>query len=402
MKSIKTNQHKASNSDVILSVRNLTKLYGANKNEASRMMKTGAEKDEVYKKTGVTTAIWDMSFDVKRGEIFVIIGLSGSGKSTVIRCLNRLHNPTSGTILFEGNDIGKFSQNELIEFRRNKIAMVFQNFGLMDHRDVISNVEYGLEVKGVPKEERENKAREMLKMVGLEGLEHQNINQLSGGMKQRVGIARALATDPDILLMDEPFSALDPLVRNDMQFELMYIQRKLHKTIIFITHDINEAFKLGDKVAIMKDSRLVQLDRPEEMSANPANDYVRQFIGNADKTKVISAGQIMFNPSCIVRVTEGANLAIREMKSNRVSSAYVVDNNMKFLGIVTIDSALTCKNQSGTLEDYLIREIPTTTSDTLINDILPIAISTKFPMAVVDNGELLGIVSKASILSILL
>ena len=363
----------------ILSVKNLTKLYGLNKNEAVKMLKAGAEKNEVFKKTGVTSAIWDMSFDVKQGEIFVIIGLSGSGKSTVIRCLNRLHNPTSGTILFDGKDIGKFSQKELTDFRRNKISMVFQNFGLMSHRDVISNIEYG-----------------------LEGLEHANINSLSGGMKQRVGIARALANDPEILLMDEPFSALDPLVRSDMQFELLSIQKKLKKTIIFITHDINEAFKLGDKVAIMKDSRLIQLDTPENMSANPADDYVRQFIDSADKTKVISVKQIMFNPSCIIRLKEGAGIAIREMKSNRVSSAYVIDNHMKFLGIITIDNALKCRNENGFLSDYIFNEIPTTSSDALINDILPIAANTKFPIAVIDNGELMGIVSKASILSTLI
>ena len=386
----------------ILSVKNLTKLYGLNKNEAVKMLKAGAEKNEVFKKTGVTSAIWDMSFDVKQGEIFVIIGLSGSGKSTVIRCLNRLHNPTSGTILFDGKDIGKFSQKELTDFRRNKISMVFQNFGLMSHRDVISNIEYGLEIKGISKEEREKKAMEVLKMVGLEGLEHTNINSLSGGMKQRVGIARALANDPEILLMDEPFSALDPLVRSDMQFELLSIQKKLKKTIVFITHDINEAFKLGDKVAIMKDSRLIQLDTPENMSANPADDYVRQFIDSADKTKVISVKQIMFNPSWIIRLKEGAGIAIREMKSNRVSSAYVIDNHMKFLGIITIDNALKCRNENGFLSDYIFNEIPTTSSDALINDILPIAVNTKFPIAVIDNGELMGIVSKASILSTLI
>lgn len=395
-------ENNTNDNNCILSVKNLTKLYGLNKNEAIKMLKSGAEKNEVFKKTGVTSAIWNMSFDVKQGEIFVIIGLSGSGKSTVIRCLNRLHNPTSGTILFDGKDIGKFSQKELTDFRRNKISMVFQNFGLMSHRDVISNIEYGLEIKGISKEEREKKAMEVLKMVGLEGLEHTNINSLSGGMKQRVGIARALANDPEILLMDEPFSALDPLVRSDMQFELLSIQKKLKKTIVFITHDINEAFKLGDKVAIMKDSRLIQLDTPENMSANPADDYVRQFIDSADKTKVISVKQIMFNPSCIIRLKEGAGIAIREMKSNRVSSAYVIDNHMKFLGIITIDNALKCKNENGFLSDYIFNEIPTTSSDALINDILPIAANTKFPIAVIDDGELMGIVSKASILSTLI
>lgn len=400
---IKQISNKIEKSDVILSVNELTKLYGTNKNEAINMLISGAEKNEVYKKTGVTAAVWDVTFDVKRGEIFVIIGLSGSGKSTVIRCLNRLHNPTSGEILFEGQDIGNFSEKELIDFRRNKISMVFQNFGLMDHRNVINNVEYGLEVKGISKEDRENKAKNILKMVGLEGLENESINNLSGGMKQRVGIARALVTDPDILLMDEPFSALDPLVRGDMQFELMSIQKKLKKTIIFITHDINEAFKLGDRVAIMKDGRLIQVDTPEEMSANPANNYVHQFINDANKTKVISVKQIMFPPSCIVRLKSTANHVIHEMQNHHVSTAYVVDKHMKFSGIISIDCAVKCQQEHGHLGDYLIsEEISTTTSNALIIDILSMAIDTKYPLAVIDNGELIGIVSKSSILSTLL
>ncbi len=200
-----------------------------------------------------------------------------------------LNKPTSGNIFYEGEDIGKFGKEKLNDYRRNKISMVFQQFGLMSHRNVIGNVEYGLEVKGVPKEERRAKAKEMIDMVGLEGHDNELITSLSGGMKQRVGIARALANDPEILLMDEPFSALDPLVRKDMQFELLTIQRKLDKTIVFITHDINEAFKIGDRVAIMRDGgEVIQVATPEEMSENPADDYVKQFIDSADKTQVIS------------------------------------------------------------------------------------------------------------------
>src|SRR5699024_513864 len=232
-------------------------------------------------------ALWDATFDVKEGEIFVVIGLSGSGKSTLVRCFNRLNKPTRGQVLFQGKDIGKYDKKELNDYRRNKISMVFQQFGLMSHRDVIGNVEYGLEVKGISKEERHKIAKEMIDMVGLEGQDEEPISNLSGGMKQRVGLARALANDPEILLMDEPFSALDPLVRKDMHFELLTIQEKLNKTIVFITHDINEAFKLGDRVAIMRDGEVIQIATPEEMSENPADDYVKQFIDSADVTQVV-------------------------------------------------------------------------------------------------------------------
>ena len=218
------------------------------------------KKKKYKKKTGVSVGLWDINLQIPRGQIFVIIGLSGSGKSTLVRCFNRLNKPTSGSILFDGKDLAKLSKKELLEFRRNNISMVFQSFGLMSHRDVLGNVAYGLEVKGISRSEREEKAMEVISMVGLSGWEHQSCKNLSGGMRQRVGIARALANDPDVLLMDEPFSALDPLVRQDMQFELLQIQRKLKKTVVFITHDIDEAFKLGDTVAIMKDGKLVQVD----------------------------------------------------------------------------------------------------------------------------------------------
>lgn len=287
--------------DYIAEARNVTKIYGKNKAEAAKMMSEGSDKDEVYRKTGAAVALWDVSFKVKRKEIFVIIGLSGSGKSTVIRCFNQLLKPTSGTILFEGLNIEKLSGKELLDLRRKKISMVFQNFGLLTHRSVTDNVAYGLEVRGVPKRERIEKTEKFIKMVGLEGWGDKPISSLSGGMKQRVGIARALVNSPDMLLMDEPFSALDPLVRREMQFELLSIQRKLEKTIIFITHDINEAFKLGDRVAIMHNGRIVQSGTPEEMSSNPADDYVREFIEGADMSMVLRVKHVMFKPSCIVR-----------------------------------------------------------------------------------------------------
>ncbi|OZV13043.1 glycine betaine/L-proline ABC transporter ATP-binding protein [Tissierella sp. P1] len=387
----------------ILSIKNLSKLYGVEKSRAFKMKNSGVSKDEIYKKTGVTVALWDVTFDVKKGEMFVIIGLSGSGKSTLVRCFNMLNKPSSGEILFNDKDISKFNKKELNEYRRNNIAMVFQNFGLMSHRDVLGNVEYGLEIKGVSKEERQAKAREMISMVCLEGLENEPISSLSGGMKQRVGLARALANDPDILLMDEPFSALDPLVRKDMQFELLSIQKKLDKTIIFITHDINEAFKLGDRVAIMRDGELIQLDTPEMISEHPANDYVKQFINDADKTQVISVRNVMATPNSIVRKTDSLSYAINIMRSNRVSSAYVVGDKMKLLGIVTIDDAVRARNEKLSLSDVIIESIMTTAPDTLLHDIIPMAAETRYPIAVIDNdGSLKGILSKADVLSSIL
>lgn len=384
----------------ILKVSHLTKLYGPNKAEAAKLMKSGADKSEVYKQTGVTVGLWDVSFNVKRGEIFVIIGLSGSGKSTVIRCLNMLNKPTSGQVVFEDSEIEKFGLKDLRDYCRDKISMVFQSFGLMSHRDVLGNVAYGLEVRGLPRVEREKKAIEMINMVGLEGLEHTQISSLSGGMKQRVGIARALASDPEVLLMDEPFSALDPLVRKDMQFELLSIQRKLEKTVVFITHDINEAFKIGDTVAIMRDGKVIQIGTPEEMSAHPADDYVRQFIDSADKTKVLSVKHVMVIPTCVVRLKDSPQHAVREMRSNGTSTAYVVGERMKLLGIVTIDAAVRANRENLPLEEVYVQNIQTTQKDTLINDILPLAAEAKYPIAVVEeDGSLQGIVTKASVLS---
>ncbi len=389
--------------DYIIQVNHLTKLYGAaNRAEASRMMKEGRSKEEVLRETGVTVALWDVSFKVKRGEVFVIIGLSGSGKSTVIRTLNMLNRPTAGQILFEDSAIDTFGKKDLNEYRRDKISMVFQSFGLMSHRDVLGNVVYGLEIKGLPRVERERKAMEMLDMVGLKGYEHASIGSLSGGMRQRVGIARALANDPEVLLMDEPFSALDPLVRKDMQFELLSLQRKLEKTVVFITHDINEAFKLGDTVAIMRDGRLIQVGTPEEMSASPADDYVREFIDSADKTKVLCARHVMLTP-CVVRETDSPDYALREMKNGGVSSAYVLDRHMKFLGIVNVEAAIRARKERKSLKEVYVTDVATTAADTVISDILPVAAEAKYPIAVLENdGSLVGIVSKASVLSSLM
>ncbi|NLV81914.1 MAG: betaine/proline/choline family ABC transporter ATP-binding protein [Synergistaceae bacterium] len=388
------------NENYIAEARNVVKIFGKNKSEAEKMMKKGLGKDEVYKKTGATVALWDINMKIKKKEIFVIIGLSGSGKSTMIRMFNQILKPTSGEIIVEGQNVEKLKGKELRNLRRKKISMVFQNFGLLTHRNVIDNVAYGLEVRGVPKKERLKEAEKFITMVGLEGLGDQQISSLSGGMKQRVGIARALLNSPDVLLMDEPFSALDPLVRKEMQFELLSIQRKLEKTIIFITHDINEAFKLGDRVAIMHDGVVVQSGTPEEMSTNPVNDYVREFIEGADMSMVLKVKNVMFTPLCMVRENVSAANAVREMRENQVSSAYAIAEDMTFLGIITLDNAIKARQEKLPLFSLLTKGIPVTGEEILLKDVMSKAVEAKFPIAVVgDRGKLKGIVSRASVLS---
>ena len=389
--------------DIVIRVEHVSKLYGPNRDEAARMMQDGADKEEVYKKTGCTVGLWDINLEIPRGKIFVIIGLSGSGKSTLVRCFNRLNTPSSGRILFEGRDLAEMNQRELLEYRRSKISMVFQSFGLMSHRDVLGNVAYGLEVRGMPRAEREKKAMEMIAMVGLEGWEHQNCGELSGGMRQRVGIARALANDPEVLLMDEPFSALDPLVRRDMQFELLQIQRKLQKTVIFITHDMDEAFKLGDTVAIMRDSKVIQVDTPEGMSTHPADDYVKEFTGSADKSKVTTVRHIMITPASLAQLQDGPGYAIKSMQKNALSTVYVVDDRLRLGGILTIQDAIRARRNGLTIADVVRRDVQTASPDDLVSDIMPMAAEATYPIAVVDaEGRLKGIVTKASVLAALL
>jgi len=387
--------------DVILSVRHLSKFFGINRAAARKMLVGGSSKNEILKTTGVTVAVNDVSFDVERGKIFVLIGLSGSGKSTVVRCINMLQRPTSGEIMFEGRDIAQMGRGELLELRRTKISMVFQSFGLMSHRDVMGNVAYGLDVRGVSREEREARATEMIALVGLEGWERHSIGDLSGGMKQRVGIARALCNDPALLLMDEPFSALDPLARRDMQFELLSIQKKLSKTIVFITHDVDEAFKLGDTIGIMRDGRIEQLGTPEELTLHPANDYVREFLGDVDRTKVLTVRNIMLTPSCLIRESADPANAIREMRVNDVSSAYVIGPKMEFVGVLTLSAALQARiDKQSSVSTVITRGVPTVEQDIRITDIIETASETPFPLAVLDEqGRLKGIVSRAAILA---
>ncbi len=386
--------------DIILSVNDLTMMFGRRKQQAAQLRARNRSKDQILRETGVTIAVDNISFEVERGKIHTLIGLSGSGKSTVVRCLNLLLTPTAGTICFEGEDIQAFSPQQLRDYRRSKVSMVFQSFGLLSHRNVLDNVAYGLEVRGVKKADRQDKAMEMIEMVNLKGWESKAIGDLSGGMRQRVGIARALANDPDVLLMDEPFSALDPLVRRDMQFEMLSIQEKLDKTVVFITHDIDEAFMLGNMVSIMRDGRIVQTDTPEEMTIRPADDYVRDFINSADKAQVYQVRNFMQVPSSLVKLQEGANTALALMRANDVSSAYVVDKRMGFVGVLPLDAAFRVRAGELSFKEALVTDVPTTTADTQISDLIPTASQTKYPIAVLDEGgKLVGIISKARILT---
>lgn len=390
----------------ILEVRHLYKIFApldfrGEKKMAYKLLELGATRQDVLEATGMTAAVTDVSFRVGKGEIFVLIGLSGSGKSTLVRCLNMLHRPSRGEVLIDGEDITAYDEVKLQKLRRTKISMVFQNGGLLAHRDVMGNVGYGLEIRGVKKEEREAKALEMIRMVGLEGHERESLDSLSGGMRQRVGIARALASDPDILLMDEAFSALDPLVKNDLQFELLRIQEQTGKTIIFITHDINEAFKLGSRVGILRDGRMIQLDTPEKMLSAPANDYVRRFIDSVDTTKVLTVKHIMTVPGSVIKKTDGANVALNSMRASGVSSAYVVSDYMHFDGIITLEGALSVRDGKKTFEEAIIREVPFLRNlDAPVSSIVPLAAKTQYPLAVVDEHDVFrGIVTKASVLS---
>jgi len=384
-----------------ITVRNLYKIFGNDPERAIPMLKDGKTKEEILNNIGCTVAIDDATFEVQEKEVFVIMGLSGSGKSTVLRCLNRLIEPTRGEILIGGENITNMSEKDLLELRRNKMSMVFQNFGLFPHRTVANNVEYGLEVSGMEKKERRQHAYESLETVGLKGYEEQKPGELSGGMQQRVGLARALANDPQILLMDEAFSALDPLIRSDMQDELLELQSRVHKTIVFITHDLDEALKLGDRIAIMKDGYVVQVGTPEDILTEPSDDYVRAFVQNVDRTKIITAQSIMKKTPVIRIPKDGPSVAVRKMESEGHSTILVVDEERKLQGYLTIDDAVELhKSGRKDLGDALKTDISTTTPGTPIAHLLTEAIQNKYPIAVVnEDNKLQGIVHRASILA---
>ncbi len=386
----------------LISVRNLYKVFGSNPKRVFPLLEQGKSKGEILKRTGCTIAINGASFDIDKRETFVVMGLSGSGKSTMIRCLNRLIDPTRGEILIDGQDIMKMDKEELREVRRYKMSMVFQHFGLLPHRSVLMNVEFGLEIGGMDKEERKEKAMKAIDLVGLKGFEYSKPSELSGGMQQRVGLARALANDPEILLMDEAFSALDPLIRTQMQDELLELQAKMHKTIIFITHDLDEALKLGDRIVILgPEGRVRQIGTPEEILSTPADDYVEAFVQNVDRTKVITASAIMRGHATVTIPKDGPGTATRVMEKNHLNAIYVTDSDRKLQGIVTIDDAakLAKKNEKD-LTPIISDRVFTTSADTAISDLLGTAMTAKYPIAVIDDDNVFhGVVDRGAILA---
>ncbi len=382
-----------------IEVKGLTKVYGPNRNEALKMMRSGSSKEDILKKTGATIGVNSAEFEVYEGELFVIMGLSGSGKSTLVRMINRLIEPTAGAILIDGQDITKMDRKTLLATRREKIGMVFQHFALLPHRDILSNIAYGLEIKGLSKTEREEKAMLALESVGLAGYEKSMPQELSGGMQQRVGLARALANDSDILLMDEAFSALDPLIRKEMQNELLLLQEGMSKTILFITHDLDEALKLGDRIAIMNNGEVVQVGTPDDILNNPANEYVSSFIEDVDRSKVLNAENIMKKPDVVTNFKDGPLAAIRRMEEAGISSIFVLERGRILKGILTIDDALEAVKNKVWNEDILNQDFFTTTRDTPLRDLIPLAAETRYPIAVVEEGKLVGIIVRVSIIS---
>ncbi len=354
-------------------------------------------------KTGHVIAIRDVSFEVQENEVFVVMGLSGSGKSTLVRCMNRLMEPTSGSIFIEGANVGEMSDQELRELRRHNLSMVFQNFGLLPHRSVIDNITFGLEVRGDSKKERRERAQNALELVGLGGWESSRIQELSGGMQQRVGLARALAVGPEILLMDEPFSALDPLIRRQMQEEFVNLRTKMKKTVVFITHDLLEALNLGDRVAIMRDGIIVQLGTPEEIVCRPADDYVKEFIKDVPRGKIIPAHTIMEKPSAVVTSDQTITQAIEEMDKKEVELTFVIDNSGVLRGTLTREQAsVASRIKSTKAGETASQEFSSTAPDTPLEECLQLIAEGNAPVAVLDREQrLLGVITRPALIGAL-
>ncbi|AIQ02111.1 quaternary amine ABC transporter ATP-binding protein [Streptococcus pyogenes] len=388
--------------ETILEVKHLSKIFGKKQKAALEMVKTGKNKSEIFKKTGATVGVYDASFEVKKGEIFVVMGLSGSGKSTLVRMLNRLIEPSAGSILLEGKDISTMSADQLREVRRHDINMVFQSFALFPHKTILENTEFGLELRGVPKEERQRLAEKALDNSGLLDFKDQYPNQLSGGMQQRVGLARALANSPKILLMDEAFSALDPLIRREMQDELLDLQDSMKQTIIFISHDLNEALRIGDRIALMKDGQIMQIGTGEEILTNPANDFVREFVEDVDRSKVLTAQNIMIKPLTTTVELDGPQVALNRMHNEEVSMLMATNRRRQLVGSLTADAAIEARKKGLPLSEVIDRDVRTVSKDTIITDILPLIYDSSAPIAVTDdNNRLLGVIIRGRVIEAL-
>ena len=382
-----------------ISCRNLWKVFG---DDSAKVVDSpeSLSKSEILEKTGQVVAVKDVSFDVREGETFVIMGLSGSGKSTLIRCLTRLIEPTSGHVEIDGVDVTSMNRADLRELRRHKVSMVFQYFGLFPHKNIMENITFGLEVQGVSKAQQLAKAEEVLALVGLEGWGYSYPRELSGGMQQRVGLARALAVDPEILLFDEPFSALDPLIRRDMQDELIELRKVVKKTMVFITHDFVEAIKLADTLAIMRDGEIVQTGRPEDIVLHPVDEYVRDFSSDVPSQKVLTVSSIIQSCENVLDDTETIGEVWERINSGESSVAFVSDAEGCFVGVVTVDVIQKNQSQSSLpISEFIDPNWPTFSPDAKLDELMPFAARKDVPFPVVGDGKrLLGFVDRASLM----
>ncbi|HLS17036.1 MAG TPA: glycine betaine/L-proline ABC transporter ATP-binding protein [Paenalcaligenes sp.] len=383
-----------------IKVRNLSKVFGNQPKQALKLRNQGLGRQEIFAKTGQTLALSNINFDVFDGELLVIMGLSGSGKSTLIRCLNRLVEPTEGEILINDEDLTKLSDQKLLERRRKYFSMVFQNFALFPHRTVLENAQFGLEIQHMAKDEREKIAVDALKQVGLEGWEDAYPNQLSGGMQQRVGLARALATDGSVLLMDEAFSALDPLIRKDMQQEIQELQYRTQKTTIFITHDLDEALNIGDRIILLKDGEIVQDGTPEEILTAPADDYVAKFIEGVDKTRVLTASSAARPVRATARPNDGPRNTARRMRESELDVMFVVERDRTLVGLISAQQLKRAlRDDADSISDYIDREAPTIDPDKPLNEVFGLFDDRSLPLGVIDDeGKLKGVIVKGAVL----
>jgi len=386
------------NDSIAMRAEGLYKVFGKNPDNAVKKLRDGAGRDDL---DGATAAVIDASFEVARGEIFVVMGLSGSGKSTLIRALNGLQPATAGTVTVGDDSITEATPAQLREIRRHQVSMVFQHFALLPHRTVIDNVAYGLEIQGIDKDERIQRALKVTQVVGLKGWEEKYPSELSGGMQQRVGLARALAADSEVLLMDEAFSALDPLIRREMQDQLLELQSELGKTIIFITHDLNEAMYIGDRIAVMRDGRIVQIGTPEDILTNPANDYVEQFVQDVDRSKVLTAESVMRAPRAVIHENAGPHAALTAMRDNELSALYITKRDRTIVGWVRDRDVLDLVRQGAKdLAPAIQTDHGAVSKDTALADLFIPSLEAALALAVTDERDrLVGVIPRVTLLA---
>jgi len=385
----------------VVEVKNVTKIFGKSPKAAVELLKKGSSKKDILKETGQTVGVKNVNFSIYPGEIFVIMGLSGSGKSTLIRMFNRLITPTLGEILINNENIVQMDAARLRNVRQKKISMVFQNFALFPHKTILENAGFGLEIQKISDKVRHEKAMSALAAVGLKGYENQFPSQLSGGMQQRVGLARALASDTEIILMDEAFSALDPLIRKDMQEELLEIQESFKKTIIFITHDLDEALRIGDRIALMKDGSIIQLGTPEQIMIEPANEFVEKFVEDVDLSKILTASHVMKRAEKI-SIDRGPRVALEIMRKQGFSSIFIVDRKQKLLGALSAENARFAIDQGKPIAEVMTTDIPTVTEGALLVDIMEMMATSNLPLSVLDEeNRIKGIVIRGALIGAL-